>query len=410
MTHPPSPRIHVIGIAPGASTLAPDAAAVLGDCDLVCGTARHLALVAGFAGEQVDLAAGLGAVIDRLTTASGLRAGILASGDPDFFGVAALVRRRIPRDQVRVWPAVSSMQLAFARAGESWSGARFASLHGRPLENLAPVLGAPAVGVFTDGTNTPAVIARYLADSGWDDLELVVAEDLGLPGERLRRGSVAEFFQWTGSDLNVVLLLRSGPAPRPLGPGLPEEAFSHSRGLITKAEVRAVALGLLRLPRQGVLWDVGAGSGSLGVEACLLAPALRVYAVEKTADGIGHIRENRRRFRTAGLTPVAGTAPGALADLPDPDRVFVGGSGGDLPQILDDCRARLRPGGALVVSAVLTETLADTLTWARERGLPVAFREVSAARSKAVSGRHRLEPQNPVTLVQIKDAAEGETR
>ncbi|HSH70885.1 MAG TPA: precorrin-6Y C5,15-methyltransferase (decarboxylating) subunit CbiT, partial [Deferrisomatales bacterium] len=204
-----------------------------------------------------------------------------------------------------------------------------------------------------------------------------------------------------GSDLNVVLLLRPGPDPRPLGPGLPEAAFSHARGLITKAEVRAVALGLLRLPRQGVLWDVGAGSGSLAVEACLAAPGLQAYAVEKTVAGLGHIRENRRRFRVAGLVPVAGVAPEALGDLPDPDCVFVGGSGGNLAEILDTCRARLRPGGGLVVSAVLTETLADTLAWCRERAVPVSFREVSASRSKPVAGRHRLEPQNPVTLVQI---------
>jgi precorrin-6Y C5,15-methyltransferase (decarboxylating) len=150
-----------------------------------------------------------------------------------------------------------------------------------------------------------------------------------------------------------------------------------------------------------VFWDVGAGSGSLAVEACLAASGLRAYAVEKTPDGLGHIRENRRRFRVAGLVPVAGVAPDVLTELPDPDSAFIGGSGGNLAQILDACRARLRPGGTLVVSAVLTETLGETLAWCRERGVPSMFREVSAARSRPVAGRHRLEPQNPVTLVQI---------
>lgn len=403
-------RIHVIGIEPGATALPPGVRVDVDSCALLAGAARHLELLPEFVGERYDLAEGLQPLVERLATDPTLRVAVLASGDPGFFGVAALLLRRIPREQLHLHPAVSSLQLAFARAGEPWSDARFASLHGRPLENLAAVLGAPRIGLFTDGTNNPPAIARFLLDSGWDDGEMVVAEELALPGERLTRGPPRELLEWRGSELNVVLLLRPGQDPRPLGPGLPEEEFSHSRGLITKAEVRAVALGLLRLPRQGVLWDVGAGSGSLTVEACLAAPGLRAFAVEKTADGLGHIRENRRRFRVAGLVPVAGVAPEALGDLPNPDCVFVGGSGGNLAQILDTCWGRLRPGGTLVVSAVLTETLGETLDWCRERGVPVAFREVSAARSRPVAGRHRLEPQNPVTLVQIGAVAEGERR
>jgi precorrin-6Y C5,15-methyltransferase (decarboxylating) len=299
------------------------------------------------------------------------------------------------------------MQLAFARAGETWSEARFSSLHGRPVENLADVLGEPKVGVFTDPTNTPARIARFLLDSGWGDLEMVVAEDLGLPSERVSRGKPEDLLRWEGSPLNVVLLLRRGPDPRPLGPGLPDEDFSHSRGLITKAEVRAVALGLLGLRRSGVLWDVGAGSGSVSVEACLLAPGLRAYAVEKTREGFEHTVENRRRFRCAGLQPVLGEAPAALADLPTPESVFVGGSGGLLTPILDRSWERLYPGGHLVVAAVLVDTLCEILGWAQARGLGPALTEVGAARSRALSGSVRLEAQNPVTLARLVKPSEG---
>ncbi len=396
-----TPRVQVIGVEPGARTLLPEALEAVHGCGLLAGARRHLALVPGFAGEIVALEGNTTRVVERIATDPRLRAALLASGDPGFFGIAALVLRRVPRDQVRIRPAVSSMQLAFARAGETWSDARFASLHGRPIENLAAVLGAPRVGLFTDPGNHPGRIARFLLDAGWGSYEMVVAEDLGLPGERLRRGPPDAFVAWEGSDLNVVLLVRRGPDPRPLGPGLPDEGFSHDRGLITKREVRAVALGLLGLPREGVLWDVGAGSGSVSVEACLLSPGLRAFAVERTPEGIAHIRENRRRFAAAGVVPVEGEAPGALEDLPDPHAVYVGGSGGRLAGILDACWGRLRPGGSLVAASALLETLSGLLAWARERGLGPEVIQVAAARSRAVAGRTRLAPENPVFLVKV---------
>lgn len=400
-------RVHLIGVSPEARSLSPEEREVVASCGLLAGARRHLDLVPEFAGETWAVEGKLPELVARIASEPGLRAAVLASGDPGFFGVAGLVYRHIPREEVRVWPAVSSMQLAFARAGETWSEARFASLHGRPIENLSPVLGEPGVGVFTDPANTPPRIARFLLDSGWGDLEMVVAEDLGLPTERVSRGNPEDLLRWEGSPLNVVLLVRRGPDPRRLGPGLPDSDFSHSRGLITKAEVRAVALGLLGLRRGGVLWDVGAGSGSVSVEACLLTPGLRAYAVEKAREGFEHTVENRRRFRCAGLQPVFGEAPAALAELPNPGSVFVGGSGGLLGPILDRSWERLCPGGHLVAAAVLVDTLCEVLGWARERGLAPALTEVGAARSRALSGSVRLEPQNAVTLAQFVKPSEG---
>ncbi|MBI5017735.1 MAG: precorrin-6y C5,15-methyltransferase (decarboxylating) subunit CbiE [Deltaproteobacteria bacterium] len=401
-----TPRVHVIGVPPGATEITADAREAALGARFLVGAARHLALVPDFGGEVWPVEARVLAAVDRVAADPALTAAFLASGDPGFFGIGATLLRRLPRDQVRLWPAVTSLQLAFARAGEAWSEARFASLHGRPLEALAPLLGASKIGLLTDETHGPAAVARLLLASGWDDIEIVVAEDVGLPSERITRGAPADFMEWTGSALNVVLLLRSGPDPRPLGPGLREEAFSHGRGLITKAEVRTSVLAQLRLPREGVLWDVGAGSGSVAVEACLLAPGLRAYAVEKTAEGQGHLAENRRRFRVAGLVPVAGEAPEALAGLPSPDAVFVGGSGGRLAEVLDACWPQLRPGGAMVVAAVLVETLAEALAWGRAAGIDPDLTEIRAARSRAVAGKHLMDPQNPVTLIRLPKPAE----
>jgi precorrin-6Y C5,15-methyltransferase (decarboxylating) len=392
-------RVEIVGVAPGAAALPEEAGSAVRSCSLLVGARRHLELLPDFAGEVLPLEGNTSAAVEVLVRRRDVRAAVLASGDPGFFGIAASVLRALPRDEVRIWPAVSSMQLAFARIGEAWSEARFASLHGRPLEELAPVLGAVRIGLFTDPRNGPAEVARFLLDAGWDDLEMVVLEDLGLPTERLSRGPPSELTGWKGSGLNLVLLLRTVADSRPLGPGVPDAAFSRARGLITKAEIRSVALGLLRLPRTGVLWDVGAGSGSVAVEACLLAPGLRAFALEKSAQAFADVVENRRRFRAAGLTPVRGEAPAVFEGLPDPDSVFVGGSGGRLGELLEGAWARLKEGGRLVVSSVLLETAAEALWWGDAGGRSPEIVQVQAARGRVVIGRHLLEPHHPVTLL-----------
>lgn len=395
------PRICVIGVEPGAKALSDAARARAARASLAVTAARHRPLLGEFPGEILLVEYKVAEAVERVASDPSLNAVFLASGDPGFFGIAALVAKKLGPGEVEVLPAVSSLQLAFARLGEPWSDARFASLHGRGLQGLCEVLGAPRVGLLTDGEHGPAAVAAFLEEAGWGDLDMAVCEDLGLETEKIRRGPVGDFLAWRGSSLNVVALLRNGPDPRPLGPGLPDEAFLHPRGRITKREARAAALSLLALPRRGVLWDVGAGSGSVGIEAALLAPALKVFAVERDEEAVGHVRENRRRLRAASLTVVPGAAPEALEALPDPDRVFIGGSGGNLAACLDLVAARLAPGGRVVVSTVLAETFCATLAWAKERGWGVEWTEIAASRSRPTGAGTRREAENPVTLLAL---------
>lgn len=398
-----APRVHVIGVPPGCRQLNAEALELVAEADLVVAAERFRPLIADFANEVMAVEHRISEAVDRVAADPKLRAVFLASGDPGFFGIAALLWRKLPPGDVRVLPAASAMQHAFARAGVPWSDARMASLHGRDIGDLAPVLGASKVGLFTDGENNPARIARFLSDAGWEDLEMVVCSDLGGPAEQVERGTAADFLHWRGSDLNVVLLLRRGPDPRPLGPGLPDSAFRHPRGRITKSIVRAAALGLLELPRAGVLWDVGAGSGSLGIEAALLAPELRVYAVERDPEALEDLRANRRGLRAASVTVVEGEAPAALAALPAPDRVFIGGSGGSLPAALDASFARLSAGGAVVVATVLAETFAAGIEWAKRTGRAAEWTEVSFSRSRPTGAGTRLAAENPVTLLKLRE-------
>jgi precorrin-6Y C5,15-methyltransferase (decarboxylating) len=397
-----SVRVVIAGVAPGCRALDAKVQSLLENCDLLVVAKRNVPLAKEFKGEILEIEGRVGEAVKRVVDDPELKAVFLASGDPGFFGVAVLITRKLPPAEVEVIPAVSSMQVAFAKVGVAWSDARFASLHGRPFEGLARVLGAAKVGLLTDEKNTPARVANFLVESGWDQLEMVVASDIGMASERVERGPVGDFLDWTGSTLNVVLLLNDSPDDRPLGPGLPEELFAHPRGRITKREVRAAALGYLSLPREGVMWDVGAGSGSVGIEAALLAPAVTGYAVERDAEAYGHVVENRKRFKVANLVPVEGCASKALDLLPDPDRVFIGGSGGTLSVVLDLIATRLKGGGKIAVSTVLRETFDDALKWAEDNGWKNSWTEIVSSRSKVVGTGTMKVSQNPVSLIVIE--------
>ncbi|TLN23450.1 precorrin-6y C5,15-methyltransferase (decarboxylating) subunit CbiE [bacterium] len=397
-------RIWVIGVHPGCKKLDLDTQRIIGEAKMVFASERHRPLVVNIAHDILPLDGKISEIAANLAGDPSANAVFLASGDPAFFGIAALLLKKFGPGEVVIRPAVSSMQVAFALAGLSWSDARLASLHGRDLQELAQVLGAPKVGLFTDSVNTPSRIARFLLQTGWDDLEMIVCSDLGQPEESVMRGLVEDFVDWEGSDLNVVILVQGDADPRPLGPGIPETMFASEGGKITKSAVRAVIMGLLELPRgKAVLWDVGAGSGSVGIEAALLNPSIQVWSVEKEQSALENIRENRKRFRTAGVWIANGPAPDALDGLPPPDRVFVGGSNGALPYILYKSFSRLKEGGIVVVSAVLSETFAEAIMWAKENGKDCEWVDLSFSRSRKVGEGNIRAAENPVILVKIKN-------
>jgi len=395
-------RITVLGIAPGQKALDARALEKTASADLLVGATRHLALLGPCRGKLMAIEGRVGEAVELVAADPALTAVFLASGDPGFFGVGALLIKKLGRGEVEIIPAFSSLQLAFARLGESWSEARWASLHGKPLDSLAPLLGASRIGLLTDPQNTPASIAAYLIDAGWGELRMAVCEDLGEEGEKIVEGSPVDFTRWSGSPLNVVLLFDRAGEPRRLGPGLPDELFLHPRGRITKRYVRAAALSALELPQTGVLWDVGAGSGSVAIEAALLRPYLTVFAIEKDPEALGHIRENRRRLKAARVTVVDGEAPRALSGLPAPDRVFIGGSGGNIESILELAFSAMNPGGLALVSTVLTETFQAALAWAASTGRTADWNQLQVSHSKTTGSGTRLSASDPVTLLQIR--------
>jgi precorrin-6Y C5,15-methyltransferase (decarboxylating) len=367
------------------------------DADLVVGGRRHLD---GVAGRRLALDGDLDAVLDAIAAEPG-RVCVLASGDPGFFGIVRVLADRFGPEALDVTPAPSSVSLAFARLGLPWDDATVVSAHGRPLVDAARrAAAAPKAAVLTSPESPPQALGRALLALGARHRRVAVCSRLGGPEERVAAVDLPGLAAGTWDPVSVVVLLeaegvghqplRSGHAGRPtLAWGLPESAFAHRDGMVTKAEVRAVALGKLALPDEGVLWDVGAGSGSVAVECAALCPALRVVAVERDGEEAARVRANARS-NGVPVEVVEAAAPGALAGLPDPDRAFVGGGGLD---VLDAVLARLRPGGRVVASFAALDRAAAAFT---RLGHLV---QVGVSRGRALpDGGVRLAAENPVLL------------
>jgi precorrin-6Y C5,15-methyltransferase (decarboxylating) len=372
------------------------ATAALRHADVVLGAARHLqALPAEMAGEHLEWAGSLGELLEVVDERrrAGDRVVVLASGDPGFFGIGRVLAGRFGRHALALHPAPSSVALAFARVGLPWDDAVVVSCHGRPLADAVPVIAAAAkVAVLTSPDAPPEVVARALRHAGTKDRSAWVCSALGEVDETVAGGDLAAVAAGRWDPLSVLVLCAPGAEVAPtagLAWGRPESAYRHRRSLITKAEVRAVALSKLELGGAAILWDVGAGSGSVAIEASRLAPGLRVYAVERHPGDCGRIRANAAGV---AVTVVEGEAPACLADLPDPDRVFVGGGG---LTVLDAALARLRPGGVAVATYA---TLASAVAAADRLGQLI---QVQISRGAAIgpAGELRLEAENPVFVV-----------
>jgi precorrin-6Y C5,15-methyltransferase (decarboxylating) len=348
--------VAIVGVMGGEAfgRVASDAIAA---AEVLVGSPRHLAHFDPSDRTQVvELTGPLPPLLDRIgeQQRQGRRVCVLASGDPGFFGIARGLSARLGPGSIRVHPAPSSVALAFASQGWSWDDAVVASAHGRSLAPaIAAVAGARKAAILTDPGNPPEAVGAGLLAEG-RRRQVVVVSRIGETDESTCHTDVDGLAKGRFDPMSVVLLLDpSGPAPElpSVEWGRHEDRFAHRDGMITKAEVRAVALGKLALTPAGVLWDVGAGSGSVGIEAAALAPGLRVFSIERDRQDAERISANASTFGV-DIETVVGEAPAVLGRLPDPDRVFIGGGG---VEVLDECLRRLRPGGVVVATYVLMD-------------------------------------------------------
>ena len=366
------------------------AGAAIADAAIVVGARRHLDAVSLPVGaEVVEMPTDLGGLLDRIAAwqQSGARVCVLASGDPGFFGVARLAASRLGAGALRIHPAPSSVSLAFARAGMHWDDAVVVSAHGRQPDAAAEaVLRHPKVAILCSPAAPPEALGRLVTAAAAGERDVTVVSRIGEPDEVVWHGDLAGLAEGCFDPLSVVVAAVPAPSATGLVWGRPSDAYAHRAGMITKAEVRAVALGKLSLVSSGVMWDVGAGSGSVSAECASLAPGLRIYAVERRTEDLPMLRAN---LEGTTVAVIEGTAPEVLESLPDPDRAFVGGGGLD---VLDAVVRRLRPGGVVVA------TYASPARAAEAAGRLGHMVQVSISRAVPLGhdGGLRLAGENPV--------------
>ena len=390
--------------------------------DVVIGAGRTLELVrphlpASAMLKEMDGA--LGQIGDWILAAraAGQTVAVLATGDPLCHGIASWLSGKLGDDGFAILPTVSTLQLAFARFKTPWPDMKISTCHsadaGEWFVGATPTHGLyklmrdiaqhPRVALFTGPENTPARLARALITAGYgSEAKLSVACRLLLPDEEIFRDlTPAEAASMEFPQPNVVLVERRPAAARPAF-GLEDREYlqrSPEKGLITKQEARALSLAKLRVASDAIVWDIGAGSGSVGLECARLAPLGHVWAIEKNAGDAANAQANAEHFRIGNYTLCAGQAPAQLDTWPDPDAVFIGGSGGELGALITLILARLKPAGRLVMNFVTLENLATATATLTACDVMWDVVQLQACRSQPILDMHRMAAQNPVWIV-----------
>jgi precorrin-6Y C5,15-methyltransferase (decarboxylating) len=389
----------IVGIGEdGVGGLSRTARGLIEGAEIVFGGKRHLALAATLLRGMVEpWPSPFDAALARVLACRGRQVCVLASGDPFQYGVGPLLARAIAPEEMVVAPSVSAFSLAAARLGWALPETVLLSLHGRELDLIRPHLQPGArILALTSDSDGPGALARLLAESGFGGSRLTVLEALGGARERIRKADAAGFDLADIAALNLVAVeVVAGKDARVIGrtAGLADALFEHD-GQITKREIRAVTLSSLAPCRGELLWDIGAGCGSVAIEWLLADPAMRAVAIEADAARAARIRRNAAAFGVPGLETIEGIAPAALVGLPAPDAIFVGGGAGG-PGVIEAASAALRPGGRLVVNAVTLETEGVLLARHAEWGGDLI--RIAVARAGPVGGKTGWRPAMPVT-------------
>ena len=393
-------NVTLIGMGSGQpENLTLQGLAALRQADLILGARRLLAVLPAGCTENRAAAYRPDEVAELLQTSGAENAVLVYSGDTGFYSGASSMMEKLEALGVRarVLPGLSSIQLLAAALGRPWQGWNLVSAHGRTCDPVAECMQGRPTFFLTGGSEDPATLCAQLEAEGFGDVQGVVGQCLGTPEEKIFRGSVKELAAGRFNSLSVLLVEAAEVLPR-RAPGLPDEAFERGDVPMTKQEVRAAVLAKLAVRPEDILWDVGAGTGSVSVELALAAPRGRVYAVECRPEGCALIKANREKFRTRNLVLVEGLAPDALSDLPAPDAVFIGGSKGSLAAIVDAALDK-NPDARICVSAIALETLSAAVAALTAKGRTMQVSQIAVSRAKAVGGLHLMMAQNPIYLI-----------
>jgi precorrin-6Y C5,15-methyltransferase (decarboxylating) len=411
-----SEPVIVIGLgAEGLSGLNPRARDALRNATFIAGGQRHLGLIGPTHAETYRIGDNIETLLARLAGRTPFeKCVVLASGDPLFYGIGCRVVESLGQDAVLVEPAISSMQIAFARLGMSWHDATVASVHGRPLrQTLFPLLGKPKIGLFTRDGCSPGEIAEFFLERGLLDYDAWVCEDLNTPNEAVLPRALPELVGNRYSNLNIVVLVRNGTSVAKDRLRLDDDDFAcPSCGpiMLTHRDVRALVVRRLCEHLRGPIWDIGAGIGGVSVELARAAPESDVVAVEATTEQLEFLKINRDRFHAYNIRIVAGDAPECLRSEDSPSAVFLGGSRGRITEILELVSERIQQPGRLVANFVGFENLTAALDWLRRRRWNTELTQVQILEGRPLADLTTLVPQRPVWILSAdppEQSAEG---
>lgn len=395
--------VFIIGLGvDGDRSLSAETQALIQSAQVLIGGQRLLSALEDHPAEKVTIGKNVDEILARLKERDGESIVVLASGDPGFHGIAGTLLKHLPAEEIRILPNVSSLQAAFARAGFDWSEAIFTSAH---AHSLAQIIGwarrAPRLGILTDFQNSPAAIAAQLIEAGIPDCQAFVAENLGTEQEHLIDGKLSNLIDMDFAPLNVMLLIQPlGWQPDPVFDIRSEADYAHRRGLITKTDIRTLSIARLQIRPTDIIWDIGAGSGAISIEMAGLAWQGTVYAIEKDPQNLAFIKENCRKHGALNVELIEGQAPEVLKKLPAPNGVFVGGTSGNLPPIFDAIADTASTNCRVVCNFATLENINLAFQKMKSLGWQPSFSQVNIAHSKSIASRNRLEPLNPVFILQ----------
>lgn len=392
--------ITLVGMGSGCPDhLTAQGLAALREADLILGARRLLEHLPDGCTERRKALYKPEDVLSALAETQAEHAVLVYSGDTGFYSGASrlLPMLRAFGLSTRVIPGLSSVQLLSAAIGRPWQDWKLVSAHGCACDPVAVCMEHPAVFFLTGGSETPATLCQQLSGAGLGDAHAIVGENLGTAEEHIRFGTVAQLAGQTFAALSV-LLVEHEALPVRRTSGFPDDAFVRGEVPMTKQEVRAAALAKLAVRPNDVLWDVGAGTGSVSIELALAAPRGQVYAVECDTDACALIRQNREKFRAYNLSLIEGRAPQALDTLPAPDAVFLGGTKGGMEAIIAQVLAK-NPNARLCISAIALETLSAAVAALTAHGLSAEVTQIAVSRTKPAGKLHLLMANNPIFLI-----------
>lgn len=393
--------MQVILAAGGADyhTITQDCRQVLQNAECIIGARRLLDNLPECCTQNRQAATRPDEIMRLLRTSEAENCVVLYSGDTGFYSGARLLIPLLQADEIayEVLPGISSVQLLSAAIGRPWQDWLLVSAHGVDCDPVGAVMQEKSVFFLTGGSLRPEVLCQKLTDAGLGELPVTIGEDLSYPGQRIRKGTAEEFIHETFSSLSV-LLAQPAPGVKRRIPGFPDSAFVRGEVPMTKQEVRAAVLAKLAPKETDILWDIGAGTGSVSIELALAASRGHTYAIECNQTACELIRANRQKLGAWNLRLIKGRAPEALEGLETPDGVFIGGSKGSMQQLVDLVLER-NPKARICISAICIETAYQAVQALKGHGIEPDIIQLSISRGKSAGSLHLMMANNPVFLI-----------